>query len=1191
MASYTTDNRHDRSTVPQINVENTNIDDTNEIQPSAGPTESPVARGHSLSVSTVAGRDRALSGSTATPPSPHLEVPKSAGGISSSSSSILSFGDRQDALHPDPGTEADFTRENNKFAFAPGHLNKLQNPKSLNAFVALGGLPGIERGLRTDIDAGLSADETHLDGTVSFDEATGYYKKVRELGSGAAALPRPLAVRQATSPPATGGSSEAYSDRIRVFSRNVLPAKKPTPLWLLMWRAYQDKVLLLLTGAAVISLALGLYETFGVEHPPGSPPPVDWIEGVAICVAIIIVVLVGSLNDYQKERAFVRLNAKKEDREVKVIRSGKSFMISVHDILVGDVLHLEPGDLIPADGIFISGHNLKCDESSATGESDQLRKTGGEQVLQLLEQGHTDLHDMDPFIISGAKVLEGVGTYLVTSVGVNSSYGKILMAMRQEMEATPLQIKLDGLASAIAKLGTAAAGLLFFVLLFRFLAGLSSSPLSAPEKASQVTDILIVAITVIVVAVPEGLPLAVTLALAFATTRLVKLNNLVRVLKSCETMGNATTVCSDKTGTLTTNKMTVVTGTFGDDSFDDKNQTGDERRSAAFGQSLDAATKRQYLESIAINSTAFEGEEDGVPTFVGSKTETALLTFARDVLGMGSLAQERANADLVQLMPFDSGRKCMGAVQRLPNGTFRFLAKGASEILLGHCSYVATSSGIVPMDASQREKYEAIIDSYAKQSLRTIALIYRDFPQWPPAGAQSSEDPKMADFDLILKDMIFSGVVGIQDPVRPGVPQAVAKCHHAGVTVRMVTGDNLVTAKAIATECGIYTGGTVMEGPVFRKLSDQQMKETLPTLQVLARSSPEDKRILVTRLREMGEIVAVTGDGTNDGPALKAADIGFSMGIAGTEVAKEASAIILMDDNFASILTALMWGRAVNDAVRKFLQFQITVNITAVLLTFVSAVANPDMHSVLTAVQLLWINLIMDSLAALALATDAPTEEILDRKPTPRTAPLISITMWKMIIGQAIFQLVVTFVLYFAGPKFLNYPTAELNSVIFNTFVWMQIFNEFNNRRLDNKLNIFQGMHKNYFFIVVNCFMVGAQVAIAFIGGRAFSIVRINGVQWAICILVASLCLPWAVVIRFFPDWLFERIAKFVGKPVVVVYRPCARFTHRVGAKLHRKKKGGNADEDGVGLSDTPSTVSVPAIETTAPSDLEKGRA
>lgn len=199
--------------------------------------------------------------------------------------------------------------------------------------------------------------------------------------------------------------------------------------------------------------------------------------------------------------------------------------------------------------------------------------------------------------------------------------------------------------------------------------------------------------------------------------------------------------------------------------------------------------------------------------------------------------------------------------------------------------------------------------------------------------------------------------------------------------------------------------------------------------------------------------------------------------------------------------------------------------------------------------------------------------------------------MWKMIIGQAIFQLVVTFVLYFAGPKFLNYPTAELNSVIFNTFVWMQIFNEFNNRRLDNKLNIFQGMHKNYFFIVVNCFMVGAQVAIAFIGGRAFSIVRINGVQWAICILVASLCLPWAVVIRFFPDWLFERIAKFVGKPVVVVYRPCARFTHRVGAKLHRKKKGGNADEDGVGLSDTPSTVSVPAIETTAPSDLEKGRA
>jgi Ca2+-transporting ATPase len=857
------------------------------------------------------------------PSNPMLSTPK--GGTPqafSLASSIISADEQEDALQPDPGTEADFKVDNNPFHYSPGQLNKLLNPKSLPALRALGGLPGLVNGLRTDPKAGLSANETSV-GTHGSD------------------------------------SKEAFADRIRVFKRNVLPEKKATPLWKLMWMAYNDKVLILLTAAAVISLALGLYETFGVEHPPGSGMPLDWVEGCAICVAIIIVVMVGSLNDYQKERAFVRLNAKKEDREVTVVRSGKAVRISVHDVLVGDILCLEPGDLVPVDGIFIEGHNVKCDESSATGESDQLKKTGAEQVMRLLEQGHTKRQDLDPFIISGSKVLEGVGTCLVTSVGVNSSYGKILMAMRQDMDPTPLQKKLDGLAGAIAKLGGSAAVLLFFVLLFRFLGTLPGSHQTSTEKASKFTDILIVAITVIVVAVPEGLPLAVTLALAFATTRMVKLNNLVRVLKSCETMGNATTVCSDKTGTLTQNRMTVVTGTFGSDEFDDKSQATDARRSAAFANDMAPGHKRMIIESIAINSTAFEGEDNGVPGFIGSKTETALLGFARDVLGMTSLAEERANATVIQLMPFDSGRKCMGAVVKLSDGTHRFLVKGASEILLRYSSLLWMPSGQVTLGSEERERLEGVILNYAKQSLRTIALVYRDFAEWPPRHAVNPEDPSEADLGLLLSDMTFLGVVGIQDPIRPGVPEAVAKCHHAGVMVRMVTGDNMVTAKAIATDCGIYTGGIVMEGPKFRTLSDEEFKEILPQLQVLARSSPEDKRILVTKLRDMGEIVAVTGDGTNDGPALKAANIGFSMGIAGTEVAKEASAIVLMDDNFSSILTALMWGRAVNDAVRKFLQFQITVNITAVLLTFISSVSDPEMRSVLTAVQLLWINLIM----------------------------------------------------------------------------------------------------------------------------------------------------------------------------------------------------------------------------------------
>ncbi|KAG4221381.1 Calcium-transporting ATPase 2, partial [Phytophthora cactorum] len=333
-----------------------------------------------------------------------------------------------------------------------------------------------------------------------------------------------------------------------------------------MWNAYNDKVIILLTVAAIISLALGLYETFGTVPEPGGPPSVDWVEGVAIIIAILIVTLVGSLNDWQKERAFVRLNAKKEDREIKVVRSGKSFMINVHDILVGDVIHLEPGDLIPVDGIYINGHDLKCDESSATGESDAIKKTPAGQAMEILESG-TNQKGLDPFIISGSKVLEGVGTFLCTSVGVHSSFGKIMMSVRTDVEATPLQKKLERLAVAIAKLGGTAACLLFFVLLFRFLGGLSTDTRSSSGKASAFLDILIVAVTIIVVAVPEGLPLAVTLALAFATTRLLKENNLVRVLRACETMGNATAICSDKTGTLTTNKMTVVAGTFGQSSF------------------------------------------------------------------------------------------------------------------------------------------------------------------------------------------------------------------------------------------------------------------------------------------------------------------------------------------------------------------------------------------------------------------------------------------------------------------------------------------------------------------------------------------------------------------------------------------------------------------------------------------------
>ncbi|KAK8044919.1 Calcium-transporting ATPase 2 [Apiospora rasikravindrae] len=1047
-----------------------------------------------------------------------------------------------DALKPDAGKEADFEVQNNPFAYSPGQLTKMFNPKSLAAFYALGGLSGMEKGLRSNRETGLSVDEKHLDGTVSFQDVSKKDAKLTTEGVESSSPEAPVARAN------TAGreSNDAFADRKRVYGDNRIPEKKGKSFLQLVWITYNDKVLILLSIAAVVSLAIGLYQTFGTEHD-AEHPGVEWVEGVAIIVAIVIVVLVGSLNDWQKERQFAKLNKKKQDRVVRAVRSGQTVEVSVFDIMAGDVIHLEPGDLIPVDGILIQGYNVKCDESQATGESDIIKKRGGDEVFAAIENGE-NLKKQDPFIQSGARVMEGAGTFLATSTGVYSSYGKTMMALDEDPEITPLQSKLNVIAEYIAKLGGAAGLLLFLVLFIKFLVALPHNPATPAEKGQNFLNIFIVVVTIIVVAVPEGLPLAVTLALAFATTRMLRENNLVRHLKACEVMGNATTICSDKTGTLTQNKMLVVSGTVGT-----SHRFGGDGENSSAGptakelvSSLGSDVKDILLKSISMNSTAFEGDVDGVKTFIGSKTETALLTFAKEHLGMGPVSEERSNSKVLQLIPFDSGRKCMGAVVQLPNGKARLYVKGASEILLAKCTEMlrdpSQDLARVPLSEESAKNIRGLIDSYASRSLRTIGLVFRDFETWPPRNSRRTDGE--VKFEDIFQRMTFLGMVGIQDPLREGVADAVRSCQVAGVMVRMVTGDNKLTAQAIAKECGILQPeGLVMEGPEFRNLSRMQQESIIPRLQVLARSSPEDKRILVRRLKDLGETVAVTGDGTNDAPALKLADVGFSMGIAGTEVAKEASAIILMDDNFNSIVKALKWGRAVNDAVKRFLQFQLTVNITAVILTFVTAVSNEKESSVLTAVQLLWVNLIMDTLAALALATDPPQDSVLDRKPEPRGSGIISTTMWKMIIGQAIYQLVITLLIYYGSPSILSYDDniekAQLNTLVFNTFVWMQIFNQWNNRRLDNKFNIFEGLFQNWFFIGINTLMCGAQVLIIFVGGDAFNIVRVvneqgqksppqTGAQWGYAIFLGILSIPVGAIIRLIPDSL---LASLVPEP------------------------------------------------------------
>jgi Ca2+-transporting ATPase len=831
-----------------------------------------------------------------------------------------------------------------KFAFSSAQLDELLNPKSLSAYRALGGLTALEKGLRTDCRSGLNLDETALDSCASIEGTDMILANRNALND---SLHRNT-TRRTVSTRAGSPPDGPFADRKIVFQDNTIPIKKLPSIFRLIWMAYNDHVLFLLTAAAIISLAIGLYQTFGTVASP-SNPRVEWVEGVAIITAIIIIVLVGAVNDYERQRQFAKLDKKKQDRSVKVIRSGKSQMIPIFDVLVGDVVYLEPGDVIPADGIFIDGYNVKCDESSTTGESRLIHKSPGEEVFQAIQRKEDEYvqDDLDPFIISGTKVAEGLGTFLVTATGVNSSHGRILMSLHEEPGFTPLQVKLNNMAKRIAQAGGVAALLLFAVLFIKFLVQLPHRTTAPAAKGQNFLNILIIALTVLVIAVPEGLPLAVTLALAFASNKMLKDHNLVRQLKACETMGNATSICSDKTGTLTQNKMTVVAGTFGTSlQFDDNSGVSLPRPGVSSLQeesahSVDNAlplkefiacladdVKQVVKQSIVINSTAFEGYEDGQQTFIGSQTETALLHFARTYLGIGPVSVERSNARIVQIFPFDATRQSMGVVIALETGPRRLYVKGASEVILRKCTRVIRdpSHDFSDMEISttSREYLSQIINNYASRSLRTIGLGYRDFNQWPPSSVGITENnPSEVISQDVFEDLTLFGITGIQDPLRDGALNAVRDCQRAGVVVRMVTGDNIFTAKAIAEKCGILSvsaGDIAMEGSEFRGLSETEMDEVIPRLKVLARSSPEDKRTLVLRLKGMDEVVAVTGDGTNDALALKAADIGFSMGISGTEVAREASSIVLMDDNFASIVKAIMWGRAVNDAVKQFLQ-------------------------------------------------------------------------------------------------------------------------------------------------------------------------------------------------------------------------------------------------------------------------------
>ncbi|XP_006152051.1 plasma membrane calcium-transporting ATPase 2 isoform X6 [Tupaia chinensis] len=971
------------------------------------------------------------------------------------------------------------------------------------------------------------------------------------------------------------GTAPDLEKRKQIFGQNFIPPKKPKTFLQLVWEALQDVTLIILEIAAIISLGLSFY------HPPGEnnegcataqggaedegEAEAGWIEGAAILLSVICVVLVTAFNDWSKEKQFRGLQSRiEQEQKFTVVRAGQVVQIPVAEIVVGDIAQVKYGDLLPADGLFIQGNDLKIDESSLTGESDQVRKSV----------------DKDPMLLSGTHVMEGSGRMVVTAVGVNSQTGIIFTllgaggeeeekkdkkAKQQDgaaaMEMQPLksaeggdaddkkkanmhkkeksvlQGKLTKLAVQIGKAGLVMSAITVIILVLYFTVDTFVVnkkpwlPECTPVYVQYFVKFFIIGVTVLVVAVPEGLPLAVTISLAYSVKKMMKDNNLVRHLDACETMGNATAICSDKTGTLTTNRMTVVQAYVGDVHY----------KEIPDPSSINAKTMELLVNAIAINSAyttkILPPEKEGaLPRQVGNKTECGLLGFVLDLKqDYEPVRSQMPEEKLYKVYTFNSVRKSMSTVIKLPDESFRMYSKGASEIVLKKCCKILNGAGeprvFRPRDRDEMVK--KVIEPMACDGLRTICVAYRDFPGSPEPDWDNEND--------ILNDLTCICVVGIEDPVRPEVPEAIRKCQRAGITVRMVTGDNINTARAIAIKCGIIHPGEdflCLEGKEFNRrirnekgeIEQERIDKIWPKLRVLARSSPTDKHTLVKGIidsthTEQRQVVAVTGDGTNDGPALKKADVGFAMGIAGTDVAKEASDIILTDDNFSSIVKAVMWGRNVYDSISKFLQFQLTVNVVAVIVAFTGACITQD--SPLKAVQMLWVNLIMDTFASLALATEPPTETLLLRKPYGRNKPLISRTMMKNILGHAVYQLTLIFTLLFVGEKMfqidsgrnapLHSPPSEHYTIIFNTFVMMQLFNEINARKIHGERNVFDGIFRNPIFCTIVLGTFAIQIVIVQFGGKPFSCSPLQLDQWMWCIFIGLGELVWGQVIATIP--------------------------------------------------------------------------
>ena len=885
-----------------------------------------------------------------------------------------------------------------------------------------------------------------------------------------------------------GLSNDEVKERREKYGLNEFTPREEGSFWDDLKDALSEPMIVILIVAAIISAVIG-----------------EFHDAIGIVCAIAIGIAIGMITEGRSKKAAEALSKLTENIEVKVLRNSQVEQVSKSELVPGDIVFIETGDMIPADGRLIKSINLKVREDMLTGESDDVSKKCDVTIGMEKVETKDGIKELEPIpakqinmVFGGTLVAYGTGMMVVTSIGDNTQMGDIAKNLSEEDEETPLQIKLGHLGGLIAKVSSAIAGLLFIFMVVRMVMnGLkidTSGVFAFLDSIDEVKTAFTVCVALIVAAVPEGLPTMINMTLAITMQKMAKINALVTKKEACETIGSVSVICSDKTGTLTQNRMTVEVAYIDGRYVEDENIN----------------SNSYFLENCTVNSTADIEVHDGETKYLGSATECALLLRNKDA----DYRKMRNDAIIIAQNQFSSNLKRMSTIIA-KNHKYVLLTKGAPEVILELCKFIEEPNGVKELTPDRKQNILSEIAKLQEKSMRALGFAYKEMPIYEESSeaAIALEDEDIS-IEKCEESLVFGGFVGIRDPLRPDVAEAVKTANHAGVAVKMLTGDNINTARAIGEDLGLLKNNMrAVEASYIDTLTDEELKEEIKTIAIVARSKPDSKMRIVQALQANDEVVAVTGDGINDAPALSKADVGIAMGISGTEVSKNAADIILTDDSFSTIVSGIKWGRGIYDNFQRFVQFQLTVNIIAFLVAIISQVLGQEMP--FTTIQLLWVNIIMDGPPALALGLEPVRNHVLDRKPVNRNASIITKSMIFTIIGNAFY---ITLILMLQSSfNILNVTPEQNETVMFCIFAFSALFNAFNCREF-NFDSIIPNLTKNKLAIEIILVTGIAQIIFTQVFRDFF-----NAVPLSITIWLKVLALAFTVIV-------VDEVIKFIGR-------------------------------------------------------------